>query len=69
MTKTKDSRSWLSRWFTFTGGTHRTGELAHHVLDRIADENARAFAERAKAEADRRFAEANTDVLPRIEVA
>jgi hypothetical protein len=60
-------RSWLSRWFA--GGNHHTEELAHHVIDRIADENARSFAERAKTEADRRFAQADTDVLPRINPA
>lgn len=67
MTKTtlpaSGRRSWLSRWFA--GGNHHTGELANHVIDRIAEENARAFARRAEAEAARRAED--TDVLPRVD--
>jgi hypothetical protein len=50
----------VSRWFI--GGNHRTGELAHHTIDRIAEENARDFTERAESDAARhRLAE---DTVP-----
>jgi hypothetical protein len=57
----KARQSWVSRWFT-TGGNHRTGELAHHTIDRIAKEHERAFIRHAETEA-RRHAEAE-DTLP-----
>jgi hypothetical protein len=47
----KPDRSWLARWFTFTGGDHRTGTLAHDLIASIAKENERAFTERAESDA------------------
>jgi hypothetical protein len=47
----KPDRSWLARWFTFTGGTHRTGTLAHDLISSIAKENERAFTKRAESDA------------------